>query len=207
MSSKKKIAISISALALIVVAAIVAVVVVFAARSANFGGDFGGGYTAHHVNASITGAYKIGAEVTDEEGWTDLTTSGTSTPNTIEFTDDIGTGDEQATQTFNEVNGLVLTATDNVIFKYTVVNTGESGENFTIVGTQSGSFDNLTVTYKYKEGEGVAQDLSVSADKTTAITVEGGETVTLYVIISITNPDNNASFDGSVNWDLGGVGA
>ena len=114
---------------------------------------------------------------------------------------------EQATQNFNEVSGLVLTATDNVIFRYTVVNTGNSGENFTIVGTQSGSFDNLSVTYKYKVGEEAAQDLSVSSNKTTAITVEGGQTVTFYVIINITNPDNNASFDGSVNWTLEGVGA
>lgn len=207
MSSKKKIVISISALALIAIAAVVAVVVVLSARNANFGGDFGGSYTAHHVNASITGDYKIGAEVTDEEGWTNLTTSGTTTPNTIEFTDDIETGDEQATQNFNEVSGLVLTATDNVIFRYTVVNTGNSGENFTIVGTQSGSFDNLSVTYKYKVGEEAAQDLSVSSNKTTSITVEGGQTVTFYVIINITNPDNNASFDGSVNWTLEGVGA
>lgn len=202
MSSKKKIAISLTALGLVLIAAVVAIVVVFAARNAKFGGDFDGSYTAHHVNATITGAYKVGAEVTDEEGWTNLT------PDSLEFTKEIATGDEEATKTFNEVSGIVLASTDNVIFKYTVVNTGDAGENFTIVGNQTGTFDNLTVTYQYQINEEVAQSVSAVENSITIPgQVESGQSITLYVIISITNPDSNASFDGSVNWTLQGVGA
>ncbi len=204
MSSKKKIAISVSAIALIVVVAVVAVVAVFATRSANVNGNFGGQYTANHVNATVTGAYKKGAEVTDEEGWTNLT------PETITFTSDIATGSGDATKSFNAVNDIVLTASQsNVIFKYTITNTSSSNESFTIVGTQAGTFENITVSYMYQEAEGDAQELETSqvegSTTTNALTLDAGENVTIYVIVSITNIDQNATFNGSVNWALQAV--
>ncbi len=206
MASKKKIAISLTAIALIILAALFAIVYVFAARNANFGNEFEGSYTAYHVKATITGSYKVSGAITDVDDWTPLTT--TDSTNQIVFTEDITTGSEGATKSFNAVNGLVLTSTDNVIFKYEIHNDGETNENFTIVGTQTGTFSNFTVEYQYQIGESAAAPMT--AEESTIevpATIEAGQTVTLYVIIDITDEDDNASFDGSVSWTLTGTGA
>lgn len=199
MSSRKKIAISITAISLIVIAAVVTVVAVWAARTTSFGGSFSGSYTAQHVDATITGAYKIGATVDDPEGWTNLTTDDGET---ITFTSDTATGSGEASASFNLVNNIVLKSTDNVIFKYTITNNSETSTAFTVVGTKTGTFTNLSVSYKYKVDDGAAQDLTAEGDTTNSITVNAGSTTTLFVIIEITNVDTNATLDGSVNWTL-----
>lgn len=215
MSSKKKLTISIIALALIVIAVVVAVTVVFAARETNFGGDFDGGYTANHVNATITGHYAIVSSDVEieniEEEWVQLTVAGAEPANTITFDDTIETGDPGATQNFDEVSGLVLTATESkVVFRYTIQNTGSEGDSFTIVGTQNGTFDNMTVDYLYQNGAGAVTDLETTepdGTTTNALTINNGETYYVYVTITITDLDENALFDGGVNWTLSGVSA
>ena len=200
MSSKKKMAIAISAVCVIVIAAIVAVVAVWAARNANAGSEFSGSYTANHVDATITGQYKIGATVADQEGWTDLTTGDSQT--TITFVSSTATG--EATQSFNAVSNIVLNSTqNNVIFKYTITNTSSSNVDFNVVGEQTGTFTNLTVEYKQQADDaGEATDLTASGNTTNPVRVNAGESVTIYVVISIDDLDQNASLDGSVNWTL-----
>lgn len=215
MSSKKKLTISIIALALIVIAVVVAVTVVFAARETNFGGDFEGGYTANNVNAEITGHYAIvGSDVeieNIEEEWVQLTVADAEPANTIIFNDTISTGDPEATKSFDEVSGLVLTATESkVVFRYTIQNTGSEGDSFTIVGTRNGSFDNMTVDYFYQNGAGAVTNLGTTepdGTTTNTHTINNGETYYVYVTITITDLDENASFDGGVNWTLSGVSA
>lgn len=205
MTSKRKIAISISAICVIILAAVIVGVSVWAARNASFGGDFDGGYTAYHVDAQITGEYKVGATVTDAEGWIDMTTTDTEPANTIVFTSAQSTG--SATASFNSISDIVLKSTDNVIFKYVITNTSETSTDFTVVGTQSGTFTNLNVTYQTSAtGTGEdAQTLNASDNTTDAFTVEAGSSVTVYVTLSIADADQNASFDGAVNWTLTAV--
>lgn len=200
MTSRKKIAISITAVCVVLLVAVVTIVAVWAARQANVGSSFQGNYTANHVDATITGQYKLNGTnaVADSSDWTDLTTTS---GNTITFNSEIGTEDEGATQTFNAVNSIILTAeNDSIMFKYVITNTSDSDVSFTVTGEQQGTFTNLDVTYTYRvnDDEGEAQSLTIAE----GVTVAPGTHITIYVDIAIADADLNATLNGSVNWTL-----
>ncbi len=205
MSSKTKLAISISAIALIIVAAVVAVAVVFASRNAKINSGFTGSYTATHVDAEITGSYIVGGTIGEnEDSWVKLQTSS---GDTITFTSDMTTGSEATSQSFNAISVTLTSTNDHVIFKYVISNTS-STDAFTITGTISGTYTNLDVAYQ-TSGDVTTSETALVTDGT--ISNDGAislgqlnaeETVTIYITVSINDIDENATLNGSIDWEL-----
>ena len=211
MTSRKKIAISITAVCVVLLVAVVTIVAVWAAGRAQVGSDFSGSYIAYNVDATITGDYKMGGLTTDEkeaEGYTDLTT-GEESGTTITFTASQATG--SANSSFNQVSDIIFTSQErSILFRYFITNTNDgSGGNdpavtFKVTGAEASLVkDNLNVTYQYKLADGSVETLNL----TEGVEVAPGQELVIYVNIAVADVDKNATLSGGVTWTLTAVDA
>lgn len=211
MTSRKKIAISITAVCVVLLVAVVTIVAVWAAGRAQVGSNFSGSYIAYNVDATITGDYKMGGLTTDEkeaEGYTDLTT-GEESGTTITFTASQATG--SANSSFNQVSDIIFTSQErSILFRYFITNTNDgSGGNdpavtFKVTGAEASLVkDNLNVTYQYKLADGSVETLNL----TEGVEVAPGQELVIYVNIAVADVDKNATLSGGVTWTLTAVDA
>ena len=211
MTSRKKIAISITAVCVVLLVAVVTIVAVWAAGRAQVGSDFSGSYIAYNVDATITGDYKMGGLTTDEkeaEGYTDLTT-GEESGKTITFTASQATG--SANSSFNQVSDIIFASQErSILFRYFITNTNDgSGGNdpavtFKVTGAEASLVkDNLNVTYQYKLADGSVETLNL----TEGVEVAPGQELVIYVNIAVADVDKNATLSGGVTWTLTAVDA
>lgn len=211
MTSRKKIAISITAVCVVLLVAVVTIVAVWAAGRAQVGSNFSGSYIAYNVDATITGDYKMGGLTTDEkeaEGYTDLTT-GEESGTTITFTASQATG--SANSSFNQVSDIIFTSQErSILFRYFITNTndGLGGEDpavtFKVTGAEASLVkDNLNVTYQYKLADGSVETLNI----TEGVEVAPGQELVIYVNIAVADVDQNATLSGGVTWTLTAVDA
>ena len=211
MTSRKKIAISITAVCVVLLVAVVTIVAVWAAGRAQVGSNFSGSYIAYNVDATITGDYKMGGLTTDEkeaEGYTDLTT-GEESGTTITFTASQATG--SANSSFNQVSDIIFTSQErSILFRYFITNTndGSGGADpavtFKVTGAEASLVkDNLNVTYQYKLADGSVETLNL----TEGVEVAPGQELVIYVNIAVADVDKNATLSGGVTWTLTAVDA
>ena len=211
MTSRKKIAISITAVCVVLLVAVVTIVAVWAAGRAQVGSNFSGSYIAYNVDATITGDYKMGGLTTDEkeaEGYTDLTT-GEESGTTITFTASQATG--SANSSFNQVSDIIFTSQErSILFRYFITNTndGSGGADpavtFKVTGAEASLVkDNLNVTYQYKLADGSVETLNL----TEGVEVAPGQELVIYVNIAVADVDHNATLSGGVTWTLTAVDA
>lgn len=210
MTSRKKIAISITAVCVVLLVAVVTIVAVWAAGRAQVGSNFSGSYIAYNVDATITGDYKMGGLTTDEkeaEGYTDLTTGDSL--NKITFTASQATG--SANSSFNQVSDIIFTSQErSILFRYFIINTNDGlGGNdpavtFKVTGAEASLVkDNLNVTYQYKLADGGVETLNI----TEGVEVAPGQELVIYVNIAVADVDQNATLSGGVTWTLTAVDA
>lgn len=210
MTSRKKIAISITAVCVVLLVAVVTIVAVWAAGRAQVGSDFSGSYIAYNVDATITGDYKMGGLTSDEkeaEGYTDLKVGGSEDTITFVATDPTAS----ANKSFDTVSNIIFTSQEqSILFRYFITNTSTEGGaddpavSFKITGEENyTSQTNLTITYQYKLADGSVETLNLSE----GVVVAPSQVCVVYVNIAVTNPDVNATLDGGVTWTLTAVDA
>ena len=222
MTSRKKIAISITAVCVVLLVAVVTIVAVWAATRTNVNNSFQGNYTANHVNAKVTAQYKIGGTdaFDDDSDWNTINAAAGGTEITFDAED--VTDGSGSTESFAAVNNVVLnSANKNIMFKYVITNPSTVGEEstsntitFTVTSNDfdNSGFTNMTCTTTYRLSGN--QDAALAfTPGTTSVKVAPGQSVTIYVNIAIDNVDKNASFESSVSFTLtseepsAGVGA
>ena len=112
MNTKKKLVISLTSLAIVLVVAIAAVGITLAALTGTIDSTFKITYTAYNVNATVTATYKVG-ELGSEEKFTG------GSEGSITFTPD----QESATGTLSVTEPITLDTTNNfVVVTYTFKN-------------------------------------------------------------------------------------
>ena len=192
-STKKKVILAFTSLALVIVVALVAVIAVFAARNVTVNSGFTITYTAYHVKADITGTYKVNTDATA----TDLTTSsGSST--TISFTGSEATDGTANVKSFDSVT-ISLTAAANestkyVDFVYSITNNDTTNSiNIALNSDPNTNDDNLDYTYSVSL---VSNSDATSTGTTYDNLVVGlvhGKTATITIRVTVSNLDNNVS--------------
>jgi len=193
-STKKKVIISLSSVIAVLLIAACAFVAVFAARNATVNSAFNITYTANHVEATITGSYKIGASGTDT-----TITANDGAATSISFAGTEETGSADATKSFDEITGIALTEEDDyVTFTYIITNNGSNAISVGLTTTMTA--DNVNVEYKVGDTTITYEDgvnLGSVASGTT------GNTMTITIKISIDDADDNVSIsDGNFAFTL-----
>ena len=148
MSSKKKLVISLSVAAAVLVAAIIAIVAVFAAASQTVASNVKISYTASEVDGSISASYVVA-------GKGEAVQMGSAS-----FT----AGSDEITGTLNgaSTEEIKLDATNNyVVFTYVFTNNGQ--KNMQISNTITTLDSNLKATYKILNVDDEYQDSLSSA--------------------------------------------
>ena len=201
--NRKRLIITVTSLALVVVAVIAAVVGVLAASQQNVTSTLSVSYQANNVKATVSLEWKY----ENDQNWT--TTAGSQT-----FTATEGT----TTKSLNAVNANQLgskgtngaTFDRYVIFKFTIHNdyaaaegrqvtstltytapTGDNLKNVTVEWDQSTSDDPAAFSFSGTTFTG--SDYSTTAP-TTAVTIAQGASTYYYLVVGITNVDADAAF-------------
>lgn len=194
MSSRKKLTISLVAVALVVVAAIVAVVGVLAYTSQKVSSTFSVAYTAgKNVIADVSAKYDQKAPAT-----TTKPSSLSKTLTTASFTS------ADTTEKSKEMGGTSITysaASSAVIFEFTFTNKGQSGFRASLSVDITG--DNLTA--EYWNGTKMTP-VTTSTYVDVAGKTYGGNNVTqtMYVQVRVADLDWDVSSGASfkINWSL-----
>jgi len=204
METNKKFIISLTAVAVVAVAAIVSLVVVLAAFTVTTTNDFKISYTAKGVEATVTAQYKL-ASVTDGSGSYTIIQSSAG-ENSIAF-DRQATG-TSITQSFKALSNVQITKDKFFVLKYTIANT--SGDVAISVAVDiPGTPDNFTRGYVYSSTSTdptTKAPASITTTDTFATqTIAAGGTGYIYVVFAIANTDIDASFEGTSTWTLSAV--
>ena len=209
MKSKKRYVIAFWIAASLVVALGIGMVAVLAAFEATTsGGSFSVSYTAYHVNAEITAAYK---EPNDAD-YTNLNVSGTSNSTMTFNSSDTGS---PATKAFdNGPRDVKFTRSYKVmVLRYTVKNTGSAAIkiNKTIVENPK---ENVTIEYASSNGLSSIPTTDPTSWQTSANTaladgteIAAGKILVFYVQITLTSDTAPANYTGSYNFALSAVDA
>ena len=182
MNAKRKMIISITALGVVLLAAIVAVVAVLAAQSVTIKSSINVSYNADKIIGTVTAQYQVkNCEATNigAGSWTFY-------------------GNETGTDATKEgsATNIVLSETNNYVdFIFTFTNDGDAAYTATLNLPESAKVVNLTITY-------VTLPDSVNADNL-SFTVAKDTTETYKIRYSISNNDLDAKIDNSsFEWTL-----
>lgn len=184
MSSKKKIIVSISSFAILIMAVVIAVVAVLAAQSITVKSSVNVTYTAKEVAAKVTSKYKIGDTGT-------LTNIGSGSIS-FDGTEDL-TNNTQTTGTIT--SSTDLTSTNNYIeFVFTFTNEGDA--EYTATLTLPATVDNFEATYTVPNTAGATKvtDTSFRLKGKTTTAVE------YKVKFKIKDVSKNAELKGDFQW-------
>jgi hypothetical protein len=184
--------ISVSIIAVTLLASLIAVVASFNAKTT--AGGFKVSYTAKNVRATIAAEYKIGSGQYNTIQTTDnadlITFDGSETAETTE-------------KSFKSLDSITLGQGESMYIHYTITNIDDSATptTFRVVSTSTiTTSTNLTIEYATSEGATTWEDsLSDIAD---VASVTYGTPLNLYVKISITTATQDATFEGSFNFEL-----
>ncbi len=217
MSTKKKIVIAICTMALVIVALVASLIGVIASFNATTSaGGFKISYTAKNVHATIKAEYKVGTASESPAYTTIKTTDGASI---MTFT-----GDETAettTKSFDSINNITMDKDDIMIIHYQITNTDTSRNTSFKVVLNSNITSNSNLSIQYTNNSEAVPDGGTQAvddwydsfnEINTAVggssgngyynEVSGGSTVNLYIKIEIESKTQDATFDGSFNFEL-----
>lgn len=184
MNSKRKMIIAISALAMVILAAVVAVVAVLAAKTVTI-------QSSVNVTYEATDVYGQARISTKYEGDTNYTTVLNET--------DVSSISAQSLT----LDGFT-TAKKYVIIKFEFKKESATVENFNAtLNYTSASSSNVTIT------SGTTEDATttIASKPFNAVLIDDGTYDAFYIKIAITDVKQDASFAGSLNWVLTNVDA
>ncbi len=192
MGAKKKVAVAVIAIFMLVLATIIAVVAVFALQQVSIQSKVNITYQANiHVVAKIDARYEMQDSTKNDDF------------GSVEFD---GTGKVTGSDIV-DVGNLELKRGDNewVTFYFTFENKSSLDDftaylKFTDGSTGDGTIDNISLESKV-DG---ATDANFTNDLSglTEVKVEAGETVVYSLKISVPEKNKNATFEGTFVWDL-----
>ena len=192
MGTKKKFIIaliSVSIIAVTLLASLIAVVASFNAKTT--AGGFKVSYTAKNVQATIAAEYKVGngsyTTIQTTDNLDMMTFSGSETAETTE-------------KSFKALDNITLGNGESMYIHYIITNT-DANSTFRVVSTSTiTTSTNLTIAYATSESATTWEDsLSDIADVSSVVY---GTPLNLYVKISINSATQDATFEGSFNFEL-----
>lgn len=185
MTTKKKLAISISTLCVAILAVVGISVGVWAARNASINNPINVGYTSHEVAATVTATYQ---RETDEAPTAFQTEEGETS---ITFTGEETEGDATAAFAAVDASNLELSSTNRyIVFTYTFQNNGDA--DFIATMTLPETQTNVALSY----------ELNSSSTESLSFTVSGNGSATFEVTVAIDDIAKDASFSGNISWTL-----
>jgi hypothetical protein len=200
MDTKKKLVIATSTMAAVLVVAVVAVVIVFASLSTATGSKFTVSYTTGKVVADITAYGNVVSTSTESLAVSALTQKG----ETASFTGTETTGSAAATKNIADQTGSIKSSQKYVIVYKIEAKTGSSEFAVALSGTPTTSNITLSAGVVTPAGETptITLPTSGSIEIPANTTLTASNTLYLCVVLSITNVDQNASWENTFNWTL-----
>lgn len=189
MTTKKKLAISITTLCLVLLLCIAIPVGIWAAQNATIKNPINVTYTAKEIGAEVSATYQ---RKTDASPTSFVTSTGEAT---ITLT---GEEDDNYEASFAAVDAdkMELSKTnDTITFVYSFKNTGDKSFTVTLGGERTAE----NVTVKYTAGT------AAESDSASVLTVAAGATGTYTIVVAIDSYAKDASFSGSFEWALAAV--
>jgi len=202
MTSKKKLVISLSVAAAVLVAAIIAIVAVFAAASQTLTSSIKVTYTAgKNVAGTASASYKLSGEGATS---VDMDTNG-STENGDKVITFNAIGEKQTQSLLTQ--GDISLDSDNVYVEFTYVFTNTGAYDYT---AQISLLDKDATPASEAKVENLKVEYQAGVDGTylenaNALTVEAGDEEATFIYkvrISIANDAKDAAFEGVFSWDL-----
>ncbi len=195
MSTKKKLVISLTSLAIVLVVAVAAVGITLAALNGTVASTFTINYTAYNVKATVTAKYKIGTQG-------DVNFTGGEPAGTLKFIET----QETASGTLKVDDPITLTSTDTyVVVTYTFKNDWTEDDSETksnlVVSTE-------TTTIQGQEGIKITYDTDgdddfEETDLSSLAAVAPNETLTIKIKFELTNnATKTVNLSVSLNWKL-----
>lgn len=203
MSSKKKLVISLSVAAAVLVAAIIAIVAVFAATQQTVSSFITVRYTADPtISGSARASYSYGTTVVNKP----MTVNGESTGSqTVVFDADDEQDQKGKLQPQEEI--ALTGKIREVTFQYFFTNTGRDAYTATVsFAPDNAQTENVKYFYYSETEEDWVEITSDTTEAELTITVAADAVDTsLQVKVKVDNVAKDASFIGSINWDLNRV--
>lgn len=186
--SKKKLVVALLLLIFVSAGLLVSLVGVLAAFKTNGEGGYNIQYTAKNVKATISAEYKVGTGA-----YNTIMCDG---ENLMTFTGEEES--EEISKTFDSITKTDLAYDEDIIIHYTITNTGT--EAFSI--TSATAFTNTNFNVTYATSETAETWSSTIAEVGTIDSVGAGESVNLYVKISIATKTKDATLTGNTSFTL-----
>ena len=184
MSKQKKAIISLSVVCVAILIALITVVSVWAATSQTVSSQLTIRYSATNVTANIVAEYKL-------EGETEYTEIGTTSFLPTEAS------------TSKAVTAKELNLTDEatfVTFRYSFTNNGSKDITVTL-DTSNMTANNVTVRYAEKSTTDETS-FNINGTSPNTLTISAGNTQYAYIRVSISSQANDASYVGTLNWNI-----
>lgn len=200
MKSNKKFIVGVSALAITIVIAVIAIIGVLAAGQQTVTSAINVRYKVQNVAATVSARYYIG------DTYSDFTTDKTPTGDKeIEFE-----SSQVSDKSLHPQGDVIdMEAGQKLVFEYKFKNDSPSTQIMLSLITTDLDYENMSITYGFKDSSlavsdkiSVATANTITAGAAGSTVIEGDATKYAYVVMSVVNESDDASFSGSFTWKM-----